>query len=383
MSRFRPGRPLAVAAALIFGALALGVGVVQARSGPPRFAPATVAAMTSIVSKSMVANGIPGMAVGVWIPGKGTYVHTFGTANVKTGAPFALDDHVRIASISKTFTATVILQLVDRHRLKLSDRLYKFVKGISYGNLITVKELLNMTSGVYDFTNDATFLARYQADPTRSFGPSEALAIVRRHAPSFAPGKGVEYSDSNYILLQLIAQKVTGFPLRKLIQTQVIDRLGLRNTSYPTTAAMPAPFAHGYFPVNGSLQDVTRSNPNAGGGAGALVSTLGDLKIWAKAVATGTLLSRATQRLRLRTVSLGGLPGKIFLRYGLGISTLNGFVGHNGAILGYGTAMYYLPSAHATFVIEGNNNNLTLTVPTDIFVQLAYYLFPKQFPNGI
>jgi D-alanyl-D-alanine carboxypeptidase len=257
------------------------------------------------------------------------------------------------------------------------------VKGIANGGRITVKELLNMTSGVYDFTDDATFLARYQADPTGLFGPSEALAIVRRHAPSFAPGRGVEYSDSNYILLQLIAQKVTGLPLRTLIQTQVIDRLGLRNTSYPTAPGMPSPFSHGYFPQNGSLRDVTRSNPSAAGGAGAMVSTLGDLKVWAKALATGTVLSRATQRLRLQTVSLGGVPGKIFLRYGLGILTLNGFVGHNGAILGYGTAMFYLPRAHATFVVEGNNNDLTSTVPTSIFVELADYLFPKQFPHGI
>jgi CubicO group peptidase (beta-lactamase class C family) len=85
---------------------------------------------------------------------------------------------------------------------------------------------------------------------------------------------------------------------------------------------------------------------------------------------------------RLRTVPLGGVPGKISLRYGLGILNINGFLGHNGAILGYGTAMFYLPSAHATFVVEVNNNNLSSTVPTDIFVQLADALFPRQFPNG-
>jgi D-alanyl-D-alanine carboxypeptidase len=114
-----------------------------------------------------------------------------------------------------------------------------------------------------------------------------------------------------------------------------------------------------------------------------MISTLGDLKLWAKALATGTLLTRATQGQRLRTVPLGGVPGKISLRYGLGILKINGFLGHNGAILGYGSAMFYLPRAHATFVVEGNNNNLSSTVPTDVFVQLADYLFPRQFPNNI
>jgi D-alanyl-D-alanine carboxypeptidase len=114
-----------------------------------------------------------------------------------------------------------------------------------------------------------------------------------------------------------------------------------------------------------------------------MISTLGDLKLWAKALATGTFLSRSAQVQRLRTVPLGGVPGKISLRYGLGILNVNGFLGHNGAILGYGSAMFYLPSAHATFVVEGNNNNLTSTAPTDIFVPLAYQLFPEQFLGGI
>jgi D-alanyl-D-alanine carboxypeptidase len=383
MLTVRAGRTSALMLALVLTSLALTVDAVQARENAPRFAPATAATLTSIVSQSMAANGIPGMAVGVWIPGRGTYLHTFGTANVKTNARFARDDHIRIASITKTFTATVILELVDRHRLKLSDRLSRFVKCIPYGNRITVKEMLNMTSGIYDWTNDAGFLKRYQANPARPFGPKDVIAIVRRHTPSFAPGRGVEYSDSNYMLLGLIAQKVTGVPLRKLIKTMVLTPLGMRHTSYPTTAAMPSPFAHGYLPQNGSLRDVTRNNPNAAGGAGALVSTLGDLKLWAEALATGTLLSRGTQRLRLRTVHISSIPGKIALDYGLGIFNVNGFLGHNGAILGYGSAMFYLPSAHATFVIEGNNNDLVKTVPTEIFIQLAYYLFPKQFPNGI
>src|ERR1700694_1102531 len=139
-------------------------GAALARAAAPRFGPATVTALNSIVKKAMASSRTPGMAVGIWVPGKGTYVRQFGTDNVKTGSAFSVDDHVRIASISKTFTATTILQLVDRRRLKLSDHLSRFVKGIPNGARITIRELLNMTSGVYDFTNDATFLARYQAN---------------------------------------------------------------------------------------------------------------------------------------------------------------------------------------------------------------------------
>jgi D-alanyl-D-alanine carboxypeptidase len=383
-----------IAAALISLTLAASAGTAAAAgttpsaagstaSGGPHLDRATDAKISKIVTTAMQANHIPGMAVGVWIPG-GRYVRAFGTSDTTTGAPFSVGDHVRIASITKTFTATVILQLVDRHRLQLSSRLSHYVTGIPNGATITVKELLNMTSGVYDFTQDPTFLANYLADPTMPFGPADVIAIIKRHKPSFLPGKGAEYSDSNYILLQLIAEKVTHTPLDRLIQQWVLDPLGMHETSYPATPAMPAPFASGYFQPDMSsplLRDVTLSNPQAAGGAGAMISTLDDLRTWAKALATGTLLAPGTQRERLHTVLLA--PGKITFRYGLGILDLNGFLGHNGAVLGYGTAAFYLPSADATFVVEGNNNDLVSTIPTMVFAKIADLLYPKQFPNGV
>jgi D-alanyl-D-alanine carboxypeptidase len=385
MARFRMTPATVVAMTVGVTMIALPTAA-RAQASSPQFGPATVAALNSIVKKGMTSSGTPGMAVGIWVPGKGTYIHSFGTDNVKAGSAFAVDDHVRIASITKTFTATAILELADRGQLKLSDHLSSFVKGIPYGRQITIRQLLNMTAGVYDFTNDAPFLAQYQANPLLSFSAKNLFAIISRHRrDAHAPGTTVEYSDSNYYLLGLIVQKVTHRTLASIIQTRIIDRLHLRHTSYPTTPRLPTPFSHGYFTETASspLRDVTLSNPNLGAGAGAMISTLGDVKLWAKALATGTLLTPATQTKRLQTVPLGGVPGKISLRYGLGILKLNGFLGHNGAILGYGSAMFYLPSAHATFVVEGNRNNLSSTVPTDVFVQLADYLFPRQFPNGI
>ncbi len=261
----------------------------------------------------MTTSGTPGMAVGIWVPGKGTYIRRFGTDNVKTGSPFAVNDHVRIASITKTFTATAVLELVDRGRLRLSAHLSSFVKGVPHGRQITVKELLNMTAGVSYFTNDARFLARYQANPLLSFSAKNVLAIIHRHAPSFTPGTAVEYSDSNYFLLGLIVQKVTHRTLARVIQDRIINRLHLRHTSYPTTPAIPAPFSRGYFAETPTspLRDVTLSNPNIGAGAGAMISTLGDVKVWARALATGALLTRRTRAERLHTVPLGGVPGKI------------------------------------------------------------------------
>ena len=187
MARSRIG--VAATMLMTIGAMVVASpSAVLARAPSPRFSPATVTALNSIVQKGMTTSGTPGMAVGIWVPGKGTYIRRFGTDNVKTGSPFAVNDHVRIASITKTFTATAVLELVDRGRLRLSAHLSSFVKGVPHGRQITVKELLNMTAGVYDFTNDARFLARYQANPLLSFSAKNVLAIIHRHAPSFTPG---------------------------------------------------------------------------------------------------------------------------------------------------------------------------------------------------
>jgi hypothetical protein len=104
-------------------------------------------------------------------------------------------------------------------QLSLSDHLSRFVKGIPNGSEITIKQMLDMTSGIYDFTNDATFLAAYQANPQMPFSLGRLLAIIHRHKPSFAPGTSVEYSDSNYWLLGVIAEKLTHRSLARVIRT--------------------------------------------------------------------------------------------------------------------------------------------------------------------
>ena len=350
----------------------------QSRRG---FSPTTTRALKAIVTTAMAASNTPGMEVGVWVPGRGSFVHAFGTSDIRTGKALALDDHFRIASISKTFTATAALQLVDRGRLKLSDRLSSFVSGIPYGKRITVEQLLDMTAGVYDYSANAGFERDYLKRPNFRFGTRQVLSIIRRNRPAFAPGTQVMYDNSNYYLLGLIVEKVTHQSLARVIRNRILRPLRLRHTSYPSGSRLPKPFARGYLPnQSGQLRDVTVSNPAAGGPAGAMISTLADLKVWARALATGTLLEPATQAARLRTRVLSQTPSGA-IRYGLGITEINGFLGHNGSILGYGSAMFYLPSRRATIIVLNDNNSLTTAIPTNVFIGIASYLFPSRFPG--
>jgi D-alanyl-D-alanine carboxypeptidase len=132
-----------------------------------------------------------------------------------------------------------------------------------------------------------------------------------------------------------------------------------------------------------SIQDYTASNPAVAGGAGAMISTLFDLKAWAKALAVGTLLTPATQARRLKTKLLVPSP-QVPIRYGLGITSTNGFLGHDGGIFGYGSMAIYLPARDATIVVLSNLSGPSGN-PPPLFIALsiAAYLFPKHFPNGV
>jgi D-alanyl-D-alanine carboxypeptidase len=375
---------LAVTAVSVAALLGSSAGVGGAPGVTPReatgFSPRTERALDEIVKTGMAVSGSPGMAAGVWIPGRGRYTKAFGVADVATGRPFSVDDHVRIASITKSLTATAVLQLVDRGRLRLGDRLSSYVRGIPYGTRITVRQLLNMTAGVYDYTMDEEFTRDFDRDPLMAFGPRDAIRIVKRHEPSSQPGEQASYSDSNYVLLGLIVQRVTERSLGQVIHHRILKPLGMSDTSYPKGSAMPEPHARGYVDAaEGPLRDVTRINPGVASGAGAMISTLGDLRTWARALAKGTLLSRETHRKQLITVPF---PGQVLdVGYGLGVLDINEFIGHNGAIYGYGSAMFYLPRANATIVVESNLSSNFSGVPTQVFYGIANYLFPRQFES--
>jgi D-alanyl-D-alanine carboxypeptidase len=355
-----------------------------AAASAKNFDPTTIRVIDAIVNATKNGSGTPGFVVGIWDPKRGTLVKGYGTGDLTDPqSTIATDDHVRIASVTKSFTATAILQLVAAKKLSLDAHLSEFVPDIANGDAITVEQLLDMTAGVFSYTEDDTFVTNYFANPQMPFTAQDALGIVRAHQPDFAPGTSTHYSDSNYVLLELIAEKVTGEPLGDTIQSQILDKVGLDATSYPTTDALPDPFSHGYLAQPfGGPRDVTLGNPGVAGGAGAMISSLEDLHKWAVALGTGALLPKSLQKQRLQTHPLVATP-KLTFSYGLGITNVNGFLGHDGGILGYATAMFYLPKAKATIVVESNSDNVSAQSALWTFIGLASYLYPEQFPKGL
>jgi D-alanyl-D-alanine carboxypeptidase len=253
----------------------------------------------------------------------------------------------------------------------------RFIRGVPNGRHITIRELLQMTSGLYNYSEALSFNQSLDRDPSRRWTPLQLLRIGFAHPPYFPPGKGYHYSNTNYILLGLIAQRVTHHTLAYEFHKRIFGPLGMSSTSLPATPAMPAPYAHGYQFISnvdsltaqpltgkaaawadwsaGNPYDVTNANPSWTWAAGGGVSTLRDLLRYAPALATGNgLLGAAMQRERLKFVPT--VPGSNNIGYGLGIANLFGFLGHTGELPGYNSFEAYNPKLHASMVVLVNLN---------------------------
>jgi D-alanyl-D-alanine carboxypeptidase len=383
-------RAVAAAVALLCAASLTGCAPSPA-STPQAAARAFSAVETDKIdaaARAALTGGVTGAVVGIADPERGTFLRAYGTADA-AGAALLPDMHYRIASVTKTFTADAVLRLVDQGRVGLDDPVSRYVAGVPNGDAITVRNLLAMRSGAYDFTDDKEFFARYTADPTLPWTDDDTLAILRAHAAQFtAPGAKTQYCNTNYALLGLVIEKASGRSVQQYLTT-VVGELGLGATSYPTDDALPAPFVHGYLgdgsspPPAGGYRDVTASNPAVAGPAGAMISTVPDMVRYASLLGTGAGLSPATAKERQ---TWGPLTASgVRLQYGLGITQLGDWVGHDGSIFGYSNMVFYLPSAQATVVVMSNVAD-AVAVPSqalwgEIVGEIVKALYPGSLPS--
>jgi D-alanyl-D-alanine carboxypeptidase len=345
--------------------------------------------LDAAVDQAMTAAGVPGAIVGIWGP-DGDYVRAFGVADKATRAPMKTDFYSRIGSVTKTFTVTAILQLADQGKLGLDDAIAEFIDGVPLGNRITLRQLARMQSGLVNYTATPEFQKAMFADPRRPFTPHELIDFAFTQPNTFPPGQGFEYCNTNTVLLGMVVQKVSGQPLDGYIQDHILAPLGMSHTSFPTTNAFPDPHAQGYTKqtADGKEAVTTDWDPSWAWAAGAMISTLDDMRIWAPALATGKLLTPQMQEQRLQTVGSPGMPPQD--GYGLGIFNLGGWIGHNGSLPGYQTVVVYLPQKQTSLVIltntdieyQGGEPSTTLaTAITKVLTPDHVYSLGPQMPR--
>ncbi|MEU1312774.1 serine hydrolase domain-containing protein [Streptomyces cinnamoneus] len=306
-------------------------------------------AATRAIMEAEVKAGTPGV-LGRVQDEHGAWNGSAGVADLTTHRPRLPQDRFRIGSISKAFVSVVLLQLEAEGRLDLDDTVERRLPGVVRGNghdgsRITVRQLLNHSSGIFNYTDDPGFVERittgFLEHRYDTYTPRQLVATAVRHRPYFEPGKGWHYSNTNYILAGMIIEKVTGRSYAAEIEERVIDKAGLRATTLPgTSPRMPSPHGRAYsklsFTTPGTkVYDVTELNPSWGGAAGEIISTTGDLNRFYRALLRGELLPERQQRELLTTVPTGTEGG----RYGLGVSAATLSCGktvwmHSGGIHG-------------------------------------------------
>jgi D-alanyl-D-alanine carboxypeptidase len=241
--------------------------------------------------------------------------------------------------------ATIVLQLSAEHKLALDDSVAKYLPGlVPNGNAITLRELLWHRSGLFEYFDDPGVVAPYVAGHLdHTWTAQQLVRMATKHKPLFAPGAPGQqsYNNTGYALLGLVIEKVTGNTFRTEVERRIIRPLGLKNTSFPGSSRMPAPYAHGYSKVfGGNLRDETGLSLSLASFAGGIVSTPQDVANFYRALLRGRLLpAHLVAEMKQRTVSVDGVPSSEILGPGLIREALSCSLvwGHNGDFPGYQT----------------------------------------------
>ncbi|MCB1498411.1 MAG: beta-lactamase family protein [Bauldia sp.] len=355
-----------------FTFIAIGVAALLGVAGPV-LAGEPLATRLETALQDVVASDdtvFPGAILFVGTPKAGANAVAAGVGDIESQAPVTPDARFRAGSVAKPFVATVAMQLVEEVALSLDATLAALLPeearaGLADADRITLRMLLNHTSGIPDWLTEAA-IGQIAADPSRVWTTADFVALAAALPRTFAPGEGWAYSNTDYNLLGAIIERATGMPWRQAVRERVIVPLGLAGTSLPEPGdlSMPAPFMHGYGLIGGQVTDLTFIDPSMAGaaGGGTLVTTVGDLATFLTALRAGRLFKDPTT-LAVMTdfVDAEAEGGQTGYSLGLERYVLPGgieMIGHAGGTAGYRSGMFFFPALDLTMTFA-------LSVQTD------------------
>jgi D-alanyl-D-alanine carboxypeptidase len=323
---------------------------------------------------------VPGAVVILRTP-NGNFATTYGVTTYRGTVPTGFEQHVRVGSNTKTWTGTVILQQIQEGLLGLNDPVSKYRPDVPNGGQITIEHLLAMRSGLHNYTTTLQLNRTLDEQPAKAWTQDELLALGYKESPDFTPpGAAFSYSNTNTVLLGLIAeQREGGKPLAAIMRDRLFAPLGLKNTLLPDIAsnAIPEPYSRGYMYGNNVLTmgsppslpndmqvaaragtlapgDYTEANPSWGWAAGAGISTANDLVAWVEALVSGKLLNPDLQARRLASVLPIEPSNPNSASYGWAIAKFGNLYGHTGELPGYNSFMGHDPVNRVTLVVWAN-----------------------------
>ncbi len=317
--------------------------------------PAAEPAYAGAVQDLMSTYALPGVLAAVRRPGRPQWSGAFGFANLDTRAPLAPGSSFPIRSVTKSFTVTLVLQLVRDDLLALEHTIDRHVPGVPNGDRITLTDLAGMQSGLVDYSATKPFVDLFVADFQRRWTEQELVDFALTQPTVFDPGAECMYCNTNTVLLGMVVESVTGQTLAEQLGTRIFAPLGLAGSAYPSDAALPAPFPTPYaVDVNtGEASEQPQISPTALAGSGAMRSTLADLLSWSDELGSGSLIDSTLAQLR-RSRSRPVTNGPEYANYGLGLGEIDGWWGHTGSGLGYQLAAMNDPRSGASIAVMVN-----------------------------
>jgi D-alanyl-D-alanine carboxypeptidase len=303
--------------------------------------------------------------------GRLIYSNSIGYANVETGKTADNATIYRIGSISKMFTATLILEAVEEKKIKLTQTLDKYFGQIENSQLITIEDLLSHKSGIHDFTTGKNFLAYH----TQSKTESEMVAIIAAAKSDFKPKSRVEYSNPNYILLSYILEKVYKQSYAAVLNAKIIKPLGLKNTSFGNPSQGTECCSYHF---TDKWEKAADTHPSIPMGAGAIISTPADLNVFMEQLFKGKVISQKSVALMTATTDFHGLG------IGVGMLEFKNFghkcYGHNGSIDDFKSLLCYFPDEKLSIALISNGTVYSIENVLSCAVS-SFYNQPFKMPD--
>lgn len=339
------------------------------------------AAVDAIVAASMVESKQPGVIVAITGP-RGYYSKAYGKT-APTGRALTVDDHFRTASGAKTFTTTAFWMAVDQGLVTLDDVLEDYVPGVPQGDVITMRNMLQMRSGVFEYTSGSN-ATKFVLTPTVAWSEAQTLAVIRNNPSQFPPGTKYAYANSNYALIGAVVEAVDPAhrTIRTIIQDDILAPLGMTQTKWPVTSA-----GVGDPAIPSPAMSTNKFNPDILGPAGGFTTTVGDYIKWAQAMRDGTLISPESLNAWHSLSNFVGYPAGFDdppptqFGYGFGQESTGTWFGHNGSWTGFGTQVAFDSVSGACMAVAENAQTIkpvVLAAYTRIFRKIAKYLYPDS-----
>jgi D-alanyl-D-alanine carboxypeptidase len=345
------------------------------------------AALDRALSSTIAADGVVGAMAAVQLCGASWHGGA-GLADTSALTPMPPDGEAHFASITKMIVATVVMQLVHEGKLSLDDPISRWVPSVPNASAITVRMVLNHTSGLYSYSDDPRFFDTVMANPSHTWTPMELLQVSAMHDPDFSPGASYHYSNTNFIIAGLIVEAITGTTAAAAIHERVLSPLGLTHTFLMPTDPPPL-LVRGYthLVTASDTVDATASSPirdatelmgdySAAWTTGGILSTVDEIATIDAALVTGILVPAPELAEMLPALASPDLGGG--WRYGLGVmrrpTTVGPGFGHQGDTFGYYAETFHMPDASLTITVVINDDKQGKTVRDDLVHALGVAL---------